>query len=342
MNPIISVIVPVFNAAAYLDECVHSVLAQRFAQWELLLVDDGSADASPGLCDQWAARDPRIHAIHQPNGGVSAARNAGLALARGEYLAFLDADDCLTPDFLAVLYEQAEDHAADLSICTFRNFAQGWEGDAVACPGLPAGGFDRRVILGDMALLLMRFNCCNSICTKLFRRSIVEENALCLPPGRTHGEDREFLLRYLAHCGRAAYTPQALYRYRVVPGSAVNALRHEPAERIWQQHLSDLPLFEALGVSAVEARLHCREGVAVETFHEIWRLARARGRRTAMPQLRRLLQSEPMKALLAMPPELFAVVFPGRLAHVVRTLAAKRRAMLLALLIRLFSPKDHA
>jgi glycosyltransferase involved in cell wall biosynthesis len=336
MSPIISVIVPVFNAAAHLQACVQSVLAQRFSDWELLLVDDGSADASPGLCDQWAAQDPRIFARHQPNGGVSAARNAGLAVARGKYLSFLDADDCLEPDFLQVLYDQAENCAADLSICTFRNFAEGWEGDAVACPGLPAGGFDRRVIQGEMALMLMRFNCCNSICTKLFRRALVEAHALRLTPGKTHGEDREFLLRYLAHCERAAYDPRALYRYRVVPGSAVNALHHEPAERIRQQYESDLPLFEALGVPAGEARLHCREGMAVETFHEIWRLARAKDRRTAMAQLRRLLQSPPMAALLEMPQPLFEIVFPGRPARLVRALAAKRRAAQLRLLIRLF------
>ncbi len=338
MTPIISVIVPVYNAAAYLETCVLSVRSQSFDSWELLLVDDGSTDASPGLCDQWAARDPRIRALHQRNGGVSAARNAGIAEACGEWLSFVDADDCVESAFLQTLYEQAIESEADLSICTMRKFAGDWEGGTLECPGLPNGAFGREKIVGEMALYLMRFNACNSICTKLFRRDIVEAGGLLLTPGRTHGEDREFLLRYLAHCQRVVYDPRALYRYRTVSGSAVNALRHDPSERIWQQHMSDLPLFEALGVPPDEAYAHCREGVAVETFNEIWRLARAKPRSVALRQLRQLLRSRAMEALLAMPAELFVIVFPGRPARVVRWLAARRMALSLQLLVCLLFP----
>ena len=95
--PSISVIVPVYQAEAYLQGCIESVKSQTFTDWELLLIDDGSRDGSPAICDRSAAEDPRIRAFHKPNGGVSTARNLGLQEARGEYIAFLDSDDRFVP-----------------------------------------------------------------------------------------------------------------------------------------------------------------------------------------------------------------------------------------------------
>ena len=96
--PAISVIVPVYQAEKLLPQCVDSVLAQTFSDWELLLIDDGSRDGSPALCDGYAARDPRVRVFHKPNGGVSTARNLGLEHAAGQCIAFLDADDAFAPD----------------------------------------------------------------------------------------------------------------------------------------------------------------------------------------------------------------------------------------------------
>jgi len=99
-HPYISVIIPIFNAESYLVKCVNSILAQSFADFELILVDDGSIDNSGAICDEYAQRDARVRTIHQPNGGVSTARNLGIDQARGEYLTFVDADDYLAPNFL--------------------------------------------------------------------------------------------------------------------------------------------------------------------------------------------------------------------------------------------------
>ena len=98
--PAISVIVPVYRAERFLDACVESVLAQTFTDWELLLIEDGSPDGSGALCDVYAAKDPRIRAFHKENGGVSSARNVGLAHAEGECIAFLDSDDGFEPETL--------------------------------------------------------------------------------------------------------------------------------------------------------------------------------------------------------------------------------------------------
>lgn len=101
-TPTLSVIVPVYNVADYLPACLDSILGQTFTDFELLLIDDGSTDRSGAICDDYARRDARIRAVHRVNAGVSAARNAGLDMARGEFITFVDSDDALgTPDTLA-------------------------------------------------------------------------------------------------------------------------------------------------------------------------------------------------------------------------------------------------
>ena len=118
-NPVISVIVPVYKAEETLDGCVESILAQTFADFELLLVDDASPDRCPALCDAWAQKDPRIRALHPPKQGPgpSGARNAGLDVARGRWITMVDSDDTVAPDLFATLYGAAERSGAELVIC---------------------------------------------------------------------------------------------------------------------------------------------------------------------------------------------------------------------------------
>lgn len=104
MNPEISILVPVYNVEPYLRRCIDSVLAQDFTDWEMVLVDDGSTDASGAICDEYAARDARMAALHSPNGGLPLAREAALRQARGEYVMFLDSDDWLLPHALSTLH----------------------------------------------------------------------------------------------------------------------------------------------------------------------------------------------------------------------------------------------
>lgn len=122
MKPLISVVIPVYKVEAYLAACVESVMAQTYQNFEIILVDDGSPDNCPRMCDDLAARDSRIRVIHKENGGLSSARNAGIDAARGDYLAFLDSDDLWTPLFLERLYWAIEETGADFSVCLFRRF----------------------------------------------------------------------------------------------------------------------------------------------------------------------------------------------------------------------------
>lgn len=110
----VSIIVPAYNAERYLRQCVQSVLAQTYSEWELILVDDGSTDSTPSICDELRGNDERIHVIHRENGGPSAARNSGLDVAKGCHILFLDADDLLPPEALGVLVNEAGRSGADI------------------------------------------------------------------------------------------------------------------------------------------------------------------------------------------------------------------------------------
>ena len=120
-SPLISVIVPVYRVADYLDQCVVSIVTQGYQNLEIILVDDGSPDECPALCDAWQARDHRIKVRHQANGGLSCARNAGVRLATGELIGFVDSDDWLEPEMYEKLAKALMETGADLATCRFYN-----------------------------------------------------------------------------------------------------------------------------------------------------------------------------------------------------------------------------
>ena len=114
--PAISVIVPVYKVEKYLDRCIESILNQTFKDFEVILVDDGSPDRCPAMCDEWAKRDSRITVLHQKNGGASSARNAGLRVAQSEYIGFVDSDDWIEPRMYEILYNLICNNNADMAI----------------------------------------------------------------------------------------------------------------------------------------------------------------------------------------------------------------------------------
>ena len=118
-KPLISVIVPIYNCARYLPQCIESILAQTYTNLEIILVDDGSTDNSRKICNDYAAMDLRIKVIHQANAGVSVARNIGLKWARGEYIGFVDADDYIAKDMYEYLYSLIFKYQTKISICNY-------------------------------------------------------------------------------------------------------------------------------------------------------------------------------------------------------------------------------
>lgn len=117
MNPLVSVIIPVYKVEKYLDRCVASIVSQTYENLEIILVDDGSPDNCPVMCDKWAKKDNRIQVIHKQNGGLSDARNAALDIKKGEYITFVDSDDMLAPNAVELLIETALTDNSDIVFC---------------------------------------------------------------------------------------------------------------------------------------------------------------------------------------------------------------------------------
>ena len=179
--PAISVIVPVYQAERLLPQCVESVLGQTFSDWELLLVDDGSRDGSPALCDAYATGDARVRVFHKPNGGVSSARNLGLEQARGQCIAFLDADDALVPAALETLWYLREKAGADSAGCAHLNVSP--TGEERTEQLLPAGIYEqtglREHILWPLTGERLRPPVFNGFIWRfLFDAAILQENAI--------------------------------------------------------------------------------------------------------------------------------------------------------------------
>ena len=221
--PAISVIVPVYQAEKLLPQCVESVLAQTFSDWELLLVDDGSRDGSPALCDHYAAKDPRIRAFHKLNGGVSSARNLGLEQAAGQSVAFLDADDALEPAALETLWYLRDKAGADSAGCAHYNVTP--DGGQRKELLLPAGIYEpagiREKILWPLTGERLQPPVFNGFVWRfLFDAAILRDNAITYEGA--YLEDELFLMEYFANARRLAVTEQPLYRYLENPASATH------------------------------------------------------------------------------------------------------------------------
>lgn len=209
--PEVSVVIPVYRVEAYLRRCVDSVLAQTFSDFEVILVDDGSPDNCGVICDKYAQKDARVRVIHQENGGLSAARNAGIDAARGEYLFFMDSDDVIHPQTLDVLYGLLKAHQADIAIGGFTRFRNEDELDLAHMQTVPAG----ECLSGEATMHRFfegweRVPRYVSSCGKLIRRSLFE--GIRFPIGRLF-EDEYTTYRLYDRAQRVAVTDCVLYHY---------------------------------------------------------------------------------------------------------------------------------
>jgi len=211
----ISVVVPVYNVEAYLREALDSVIGQTFRDFEMILVDDGSTDRSGAIADEYAAQYAFIHTIHQKNAGVSAARNAGIAVSKGTYIYFLDADDWLERHALQALYDEMRT-GMDVVCCNFARYVSGTEsittefgGDSLADSGKAyyAGG-----IANVFQLLYMSFGF--PVWNKIFRADIIKTNRLLFDETLRRGSDVLFNACYWLHIKRVCVLKKALYHYR--------------------------------------------------------------------------------------------------------------------------------
>lgn len=214
-QPLISIIVPVYNAEPYLDNCLDSIAAQTWENLEVWLVDDGSTDASPALCDARAAADSRFHVLHQANAGVSAARNAALERATGQYLQFVDGDDYLPSTATERLVRTAGATGADLVIGRFWRVA----GTRKALQGhiRREGVFTRREFAEEMLKAPANFYY-GVLWNKLYRRDLIRMAQIRFE-NVVFAEDQLFNTRYLQAAQRFAAIDEAVYCYIQNPQS---------------------------------------------------------------------------------------------------------------------------
>ncbi len=219
-QPLVSVIVPVYNAGAYLRSCLESLRDQTWAELEVLLVDDGSTDNSLSICEEFQAADPRFKVIHQSNAGVSAARNRGLAAARGKYIQFADGDDKLPLDATEILVTPGEKQGADLVIGHFYRVVE----DRMAQQGhIKKECYLNRADYAEQMMKAPANYYYGVLWNKLYRRSIVEKRGLRFDEAVAWCEDFLFNLEYLRDCRLIAAVPKPVYYYYKREGSLVNS-----------------------------------------------------------------------------------------------------------------------
>lgn len=208
----ISIIVPVYNVEPYLHRCVDSLIAQTYEDIEIILVDDGSPDRCPEICDELALSDQRITVVHKQNGGLSSARNEGIIRAKGEYVCFVDSDDWVSIDYCKILIENIQN--CDWTICSCKIVDR--YDDLYNKP------INTVILLecnGIWSEILTRLN--NSSCNKLYRRSLLAD--IRFPVGLYHGEDLIFNLMYATRCNSASISSAELYYYYKHKGSVTNS-----------------------------------------------------------------------------------------------------------------------
>lgn len=228
MNPIISIIVPVFKAEKYLSKCIDSILAQTFKNFELILIDDGSPDSSGRICDDYALRDDRIYVIHQVNSGASAARNVGLKVAKGEWIGFVDSDDWIEPETYEVALNAALMNNAEL--VQWGIFID-VEGVVVKTKEYRKGIFYPKT---DATCLEP------SMCHKLVSRKLICDRQIRFPEKLTLSEDRYFAFLCYLYSVKNYALENNFYHYRMNSDSST----HNMTEKNLQDEISVIKLLE--------------------------------------------------------------------------------------------------
>lgn len=232
-NPFFSIVIPVYNTAPYLRECLDSVLAQTYVDFEALLVDDGSTDESGSICDEYSSKDSRIKVIHQQNQGVSAARNTALEISRGEYIGFVDSDDTCLPGMLSHYYELIKTNGADIVQS---------EGPVIG----NNSGAEQKCLMLDREKAMTEFFKIGKVRPSLwlgvFKKELFQD--VKFPQKIKHWEDFAIIAILVSRVSSVCITNQKFYIYRQRSGSATSL----PLNENQMSSLSIYDFLESYGV----------------------------------------------------------------------------------------------
>lgn len=223
MNDKISIIVPIYKVEKYLDKCVESLVNQTYTNLEIILVDDGSPDKCPEMCDKWAEKDSRIKVIHKPNGGLSDARNAGMKEANGEYILFVDSDDWIELNMIEILYKEIVLSDSDIVACGVRMVWEDGSPDRILTKTCGKKVFNSSEeamysLMQEMCILQTAWN-------KLCKRKIIEN--ILFPVGKIN-EDEFWSWKAIANSNKVVYIDTPLYNYLQRGGSIMRNSNFNP------------------------------------------------------------------------------------------------------------------
>lgn len=227
----ISVIVPVYNVERYLPMCLESIVQQQLADYEVILVDDGSTDGSAAICDEFAEQYPEFRVIHKGNGGVAAARNRGIEEAKGEYILFLDSDDFLVPDTIKPLLELAQDNDLDVLGFSYLTVPE----ETTSAPEVSFRTPQKIEILNGYDYIA-RFNYTAQVWWYLVRRELLIKNNLLLPVGHVL-EEAAFNMLLFLKAERIAQAPNVAYCYRNRPSSIMHNADEEHVSKMLDDYI---------------------------------------------------------------------------------------------------------
>ena len=209
---LVSIIVPVYGVEQYLKECTDSILAQTYQDLEIILIDDASPDNCGAICDEYAARDNRVKVIHKKNGGAASARNAGLEIARGDYICFVDGDDTISPDYIEILLQKITGDSADIAVCGFTQFSKA--GKTICKQREPSGGYDQ---LSYLRLFLHNWTCA-LLWNKIFRKEVI--GSIRMEEGHRI-DDEFFTYQVVMNAKKIVVFDTPLYNYRLRASSVM-------------------------------------------------------------------------------------------------------------------------
>lgn len=261
MEPLISIIVPIYGVEEYLCRCVESLRLQTYDNLEIILVDDGSPDGCPAICDAYAGQDQRIRVIHQQNAGLSGARNVGIDLAGGEYLAFVDSDDYVAPDFIQAMYEVMKETGCAIGQCRF-SYVQGE-------PLKKEDSRSFRIYRGES--LMEQLYSSEEEATyfvvawnKLYRRELFEQ--IRYPQGRIH-EDEATTYRLFHEGKKLVFVDRALYGYFTRNTGSITSKFSKKRLQWLQAHEERIAFFKEKGYEKLLPRAYRKLCDACITFY---------------------------------------------------------------------------
>lgn len=238
-EPLISVIVTAYNIEAYLPRCMDSLLAQTWQNLEIILVDDGSVDETPEICDAYARKSEKVQVIHQENGGPSLARNAGLAIAKGAYIGYVDGDDWVEPDMYEGMLKACLETEADIAICSYRQVGKGGEEIFPTGKVIP---LSREEALEWYISGHPQYHIYHSVWSKLFKKDVIKE--IAFPEGRK-SEDIMYTTWALTKAKSCVFVDTAYYNYMMdrdnsIMNSRLHERRFEDEIPFWKEQMEYL------------------------------------------------------------------------------------------------------